>query len=119
MRNIDITKQDIRCCDEFYVDVEDEYIESTYELYFDVDKYFGTNTKNSDSCINLYTQWHPDGTITAMVFVDSDESCNEIPFDFTDDEKDFFHCKMEEQCIIREGMSLEEFWKLVCAQLAK
>lgn len=38
MREIDITKQDIRCCDDFYI--EDDYVNVPYELWFDVDKYF-------------------------------------------------------------------------------
>lgn len=39
MREIDIIKEDIRCCDDFDVYPNDS-INITYELWFDVDKYF-------------------------------------------------------------------------------
>lgn len=46
MREIDIIKEDIRCCDDFDVYPNDS-INITYELWFDVDKYFGTHTRES------------------------------------------------------------------------
>lgn len=44
IREMDITKEDIRCCDE--ICVEDNVISIAYELRFDVDKYFGTDTRD-------------------------------------------------------------------------
>lgn len=45
MREIDITKKPINCCDELIIDDEKRSIEATYELWMDVDKYFGTKTR--------------------------------------------------------------------------
>lgn len=42
MREIDITKEPINCIDELIIDEEKRSIEATYELWMDVDKYFGT-----------------------------------------------------------------------------
>ena len=61
MREIDIIKEDIRCCDDFDVYPNDS-INITYELWFDVDKYFGTHTHETSSWINFYTFFHKDGT---------------------------------------------------------
>ena len=41
MREIDITKKPINCCDELIIDDEKRSIEATYELWMDVDKYLG------------------------------------------------------------------------------
>ena len=46
MREIDIIKENIRCCDDFDVYPNDS-INITYELWFDVDKYFVTHTRVS------------------------------------------------------------------------
>lgn len=46
MREIDIIKENIQCCDDFDVYPNDS-INITYELWFDVDKYFGTHTRVS------------------------------------------------------------------------
>ena len=50
MREIDIIKEDIRCCDDFDVYPNDS-INITYELWFDVDKYFGTHTHETSSVL--------------------------------------------------------------------
>ena len=42
MREIDITKQDVRCCDD--IDINERHsVNIVWELWFEVDKYFGTN----------------------------------------------------------------------------
>jgi len=108
-RQIDITKQDIRCCDELIID--DDNIEATYELWFDVDKYFGTETMNDDSTwINFYTFWYPDGTITAWYCIDSELTSEHKFWKLTEEEKEFFRNKMENYCQQCNGMSLMELW---------
>ena len=69
MREIDITKQDVRCCDD--IEINERYsVNIVWELWFEVDKYFGTNTANSDSWVNFYTEWNYDtNDITAIVCI--------------------------------------------------
>ena len=65
-RNLDITEQTINCVGDLEVDLDKGFIEAAYELWFDVDRYFGTDTRDKDDTwINFYTRWHPDRTITA------------------------------------------------------
>lgn len=65
-RNLDITEQTINCFGDLEVDLDKGFIEAAYELWFDVDRYFGTDTRDKDDTwINFYTRWHPDRTITA------------------------------------------------------
>lgn len=108
-RQIDITKQDIRCCDELMI--EDDCINATYELWFDVDKYFGTEINNIDSTwINFYTDWYPDGTIKAYYCIDGDTTSEYVDWKLTDEETEFFRNKMEENCQYYDEMSLMELW---------
>lgn len=109
MRKIDITKQDIRCCDDIYVDMDCINIE--YELWFDVDKYFGTNIHGEDSTwINFYTYWNPNGDIWAVYEIDTDSDVTSYDWELTEEEKKFFLEKMESYCQEMEGKSLRELW---------
>lgn len=109
MREIDITKQDIRCCDDFYI--EDEYINIPYELWFDVDKYFGTNTKDDNTWLNFYTYYHSDGTISAKYELDYDNSDTEsFHWDLTENEKTFFKGMMQTYCNCKCGCTLDELF---------
>ena len=90
MREIDITKKPINCCDELIIDDEKRSIEATYELWMDVDKYFGTKTRNDPSAwVNFYTFWHFDNPvdITALMILDGDDSCEEKEWELTQEEK--------------------------------
>lgn len=111
-RKIDITKQDIRCCDDFDVD-EYGVANIPYELWFDVDEYFGTNTKGSDNWVNFYTFWHPDGTITATYVVDTHNDTSEFEWELTEVEQAFFRGMMETYCNLRCGCTLAEMVKEV------
>ena len=109
-RQIDVTKEDIRCCDELMI--TDDSIEATYELWFEVDKYFGTNTKNNDNAwINFYTYWHPDGTITSKYSVDDMPNYESFDWELTEEEVEFFRNKMENYCQQCDEMSLMELWQ--------
>ena len=108
-RQIDITKEDVRCCDELMI--EDDCINATYELWFDVDKYFGTEL-NENAWINFYTDWYPDGTIKATYVIDDLPDSYEVyEWKLTDTEQEFFRNKMEEYCQECDGMSLIELWE--------
>ena len=110
-RQIDITKEDIRCCGELMI-TDDGCIEATYELWFEVDKYFGTNIQDNDNAwINFYTYWYPDGTVTAKFSVDDQPNSYEsFDWELTEIEVEFFRNKMEEYCRCCDDMSLMELW---------
>lgn len=107
-REIDIIKQDIRCCDEVEHDLESESLEFTYEMWFDVDKYFGTDTRNSDNWINFYTIYHSNGEITAAYTVVSDDGSDTYEWELTDMEKAFFIGMMKSYCQGKYGKNLVE-----------
>lgn len=109
-RQIDITKQDVRFCDELVVD--EKSIEAEYELWFDVDKYFGTDTKSDDDVwINFYTYWRPDNTITAIYCIDSPEKIESIDWKLTKEEETFFLKLMEDYCQKCHNKSLNDLWR--------
>ena len=109
MREINILEQDIRCCDDLYVDID--CINITYELWFDVDKYFGTNiSKDDDTWINFYTYWYPNGDIRAIYEIDTGCDITSYDWDLTNEEKQFFFNKMENYCRKITEKSLIELW---------
>lgn len=97
MREIDIIKEDIRCCDDFDVYPNDS-INITYELWFDVDKYFGTHTHETSSWINFYTFFHKDGRITAVYEIDCDDHTESFDWELTAEEEFFFRNMMNRYC---------------------
>lgn len=110
-REIDITKESVNCCNELIVDAEKGYIETYYELWADVDRYFGTNTRDDDSTwVNFYTYWHPDGHITASYYLEADDASDGYDWPLTEEEQEFFRKKMEEYCQFSEHASLQEVY---------
>lgn len=107
MRQIDITKQDIRCCDEVYIEPKD-HVNFAYELWFDVDKYFGTDTTNPDVWLNFYTNYHSDGRVTASYEIDTDTDNNFFDWELTEIEQAFFKDMMAEYCRVLYGCALDE-----------
>lgn len=108
MNNIDITKEDIRICDE--LTVENGHINAIYELWFDVEKYF--NVKLSDSeWFNVYTNWYPNGKLDIIVHIDSDDGVKDLPWHLSDEETNFFINKMEDACKEQCGMTLSDLYK--------
>lgn len=113
-RKIDITKQDIRCCGEISMDENGIGVE--YELWFDVDRYFGTDTDAcEDTWINFYTFWKVDG-LHAKYYVESDTKSEEHVWRLTSEEEKFFLNKMEEYVQETEEMSLLEMWISTCLE---
>lgn len=109
MREIDIIKENIRCCDDFDVYPNDS-INITYELWFDVDKYFGTHTRESSSWINFYTFYHKDGRITAMYEIDYDDHMESFDWELTAEEEFFFRNMMNRYCNKLYGCSVPALW---------
>ena len=110
VREIDITKTDIESS---ILMIEDKGISLDYLVWFEVDKYFGTNTNESDKWINFYTYWFPDGRITAEYCIDSDDGAESFAWQLTKEEEEFFRQKMEECCKKETGMELIELWTKV------
>lgn len=111
-RNLDITEQIINCVGDLEVDLDKGFIEAAYELWFDVDRYFGTDTRDKDDTwINFYTRWHPDRTITAIYFVESDETVKEHTWELTPKEQEFFRKKMEDYAKTQGNQTLQEIWE--------
>ena len=89
-----------------------ETIEAVWELWFDVDRYFGTDTDSDDETwINFYTYWHSNGRVTAMYEIDSEETTKVIDWPLTDKEEEFFLLKMEEYALKKEHCSLENLFQ--------
>lgn len=107
---IDITKQDIRCCDE--LTLEHGIVNATYELWFDVDAYFGTDTKGFDEeWINFYTDWNPvTNDITATLTINKPDTDEERSWPLTKKEKAFFLGLMESYCKKTCDCDLKKFW---------
>lgn len=110
LRRVDITKEDVRCIDLIYED--DMKITSSFELWFNVDKYFGTSTRNDDSTwINFYTEYMPDTELTAKYFVETDDSSEEFEWPLNYEEREFLEQKMNDYCVKVNGCDLRTAWK--------
>lgn len=106
-REVDITKEDVRCIDLMFED--NQTVSSTYELWFDVEKYFGIEIPE-DSWINFYTFYHKkEKDITCVAILVMTDEDKVIDWELTSDEKNFFLDKMETYCQNTEGCSLDEF----------
>lgn len=111
-RQIDIISENIKYTDELCVDLEKEIIEADWELWIDVDRYFGTDTGSDDETwINFYTYWHSNGRVTAVYEIDSEETSKVIDWPLTDKEEEFFLLKMEEYALKKEHCSLENLFQ--------
>lgn len=111
-RQIDIISENIKYTDELCVDLEKEIIEADWELWINVDRYFGTDTGSDDETwINFYTYWHSNGRVTAVYEIDSEETSKVIDWPLTDKEEEFFLLKMEEYALKKEHCSLENLFQ--------
>lgn len=111
-RQIDIISENIKYTDELCVNLEKEIIEADWELWINVDRYFGTDTGSDDETwINFYTYWHSNGRVTAVYEIDSEETSKVIDWPLTDKEEEFFLLKMEEYALKKEHCSLENLFQ--------
>lgn len=118
MDKIILTKDDVRFFDELVVyttsEVKEGYIEGVLELWFDVDKYFGTKTRNEDGTwINAYIMYYPKTKeIKGMYFVSYDnEPEEEHIWELTSNEQKMFKELMEEYSQKTSNKSLDELYK--------
>lgn len=116
-RVVDITKMPLNCADDIIIDTNNNSISVYYELWFDADVYFGTDTVlTGDTWINFYTEWNPlDGSITPLVLLETDQDSEELDWAFTDAEAAFFRQKMENYAAKLYGVTLEQLWKEAAA----
>lgn len=111
-RQIEIISENIKYTGELCMNLKKETIEAVWELWFDVDRYFGTDTDSDDETwINFYTCWHSDGRVTAMYEIDSEETLKVFDWPLTDKEEEFFLLKMEEYALKKEHCSLENLFQ--------
>lgn len=77
---------------------DDETVSFAMECWFDVDKYFGTNTKDEDDTwINFYVMWNRvTDVISAIYFIDTNGSSEQYDWPLTVDEEKMFRKMMEE-----------------------
>ena len=107
-REINITEELVDITD---MDVDIDRLIFDWELWFNVDEYFGTNTwKSSEKWINFYTYWSPEDGVTATYHIDGEDEYLSFDWYLTSEEKRFFFKKMETYCKKSSGKTLYEFW---------
>ena len=104
IRQIKLEDQDVRPTDAIWVDKQRKVLNFSWETWFDVDKYFGTNIENTDEYVSFYTEWHADtDDITAYYEIEYEE----YKWELTDSEKEFLRKKMCNYC----GGSMREYYE--------
>lgn len=85
-RQIELKADDIRAIDPEYD--ENTGISFYLETWFDVDKYFGTETEDDDDVwINFYVTWKPDtDTYKALYTINSPDGDEEFEWELTDED---------------------------------
>lgn len=100
MREINLLDQEINCYDDIQYMEDSDSLSFAWETWFDVDKYFGTNTRDDDSIwINFYTRWFENGDVLADFAIVGEEDII-CKWELTDEEKEFLTKKMEEYVIL-------------------
>lgn len=69
-----------------------------WETWFDVDRYFGTETADNDSAwVNMYSDYdYNTDTLTSYLYLDKDEGDERLDFVFTDEEEAFLRKRIED-----------------------
>jgi hypothetical protein len=97
VREFSLTTCDLNCCDEVIID--DRQLVFEWELWFDVDKYFGTHIKENDNAwINFYTYYDIETKeVTAKYAIDDlPYSYESYDWHLTDKEKEYLECIMKQ-----------------------
>lgn len=108
-RQIELNKDSIRLMD---AEFEKEGISFYVETWFDVDKYFGTNTKDDENVwINMYLVWTPStDKFKASYTINTPYGDEEFDWKLTDDEKKLFKSAIEDYARdFCENATLDEF----------
>lgn len=109
-REISIVGEDVRPLDPSFD--SDNELSFVWELWMDVDSYFGTDTRDTDDWINFYTTYHRDtDDITASWTVEGNDYSDFMDeWELTNEEKKYLRNKLEEFCQEEEGLSLREYF---------
>lgn len=109
-REISIVGEDVRPLDPSFD--SDNELSFVWELWMDVDSYFGTDTRDTDDWINFYTTYHRDtDDITASWTIEGNDYSDFMDeWELTNEEKEYLRGKMEEFCQEEEGLSLREYF---------
>ena len=94
--------------------VEPDHINACYELWFDVDKVFGTDTMENDSTVEFYTNYYPEsGKFECEVVVVGTDGTTTYPeYKMTDKEMAFLKNMMEEEARKQDFASLDDMFIL-------
>ena len=94
--------------------VEPDHINACYELWFDVDKVFGTDTMGNDSTVEFYTNYYPEsGKFECEVVVVGTDGTTTCPeYKMTDKEMTFLKGMMEEEAKNQGFASLDDMFIL-------
>ena len=110
----DLSEDAIRIADE--VIKLDGCLNFMWELWFDVDKYFGTNINETGNWFNFYTDWD-EKTDSVDCYVETDTpNGDKEPFDWTltEEEKALFYRKMEQIAKDEGYTSLKKMYDDYC-----
>lgn len=113
-----LQEQDIQIGDELVVESEGKCINASLETWFDVDEYFGTDTREKeDTWINLYADYYPSTKeVKGMYVIDSPDNVEEFPWEFTKAEQDMILAKMEAYCKEQDGKTLDELYEEIAEE---
>ena len=109
IRQIELNKDNIRLVD---AEFDEKGISFYVETWFDVDKYFGTDTKDDENAwINMYLVWTPStDKFKATYTINTPYSDEEFDWKLTDDEKKLFKSAIEDYARdFCENATLDEF----------
>lgn len=109
-RQIDLIGQDIRPIDPSFDN--DDQLSFATECWFDVDKYFGTDTRDDDDTwINFYIFYHrKEDKITAEYTIDRPDNPEYLEWELTSEEQKFLREKLDEFCMSDENLHLTEYF---------
>ncbi len=103
---LNLPEYQLKCCDDIYID--DEKLCFEWETWFDVDAYFGTQTKDTDTWLTFYTDYYRDtGEIKAYYVELKVDRDVEHEWELTDEERELLKQRMIKYT---GSSSLEEFY---------
>ena len=107
----DFTLLHAECVDGLIIDYDETrkmyFIEACWWLLFDVDEYFDIKT-TEDSYLNMYSRYYEDGSIDVYLVIDEFEGVKDLPWSFSEKEKQYIKNKMQEYSQRCSNCSLED-----------
>lgn len=92
--------------------IEPDYVEIEFDLWFDVDEYFGTNTKSNNRWINFYTRyWPASEQVTALYTINGSDFWEEHDFMLSRIEQRKFIQIMNEYVMEETGHKMTTLWR--------